>query len=171
VPRSLGQAGSFLLGLWMALVVLQPIGTAASQSTTTEGELAALESALQTSINDIRGQYGLLRLVRDPALDGVARAHARDMATRGYLAHETPEGLTPPDRLKRGGVTGVSLAGENVGTTSRLDPNREIVTAWMQSPVHHDNIVAPAFNETGIGIARAADGSLYYTQLYVTKPR
>jgi uncharacterized protein YkwD len=170
VPRSLGQAGSFLFGLWIALVVLQPIGTSA-QSTTTDGELAELESELHTAINDIRGQSGLLRLTRDPALDGVARGHARDMATRGYLAHETPEGLTPPDRLKRAGVTGISLAGENVGTTSRLDPNREIVTAWMQSPAHHENIIAPAFNETGIGIARAAGGSLYYTQLYVTKPR
>ena len=170
MPRSLGQAGSFLFGLWMALVVLQPIGTSA-ESTTTDGEIAQLESALHTAINDIRAQNGLMRLARDPAIDAVARGHSLDMATRGYLAHETPEGLTPPDRLKRGGVTGISLAGENVGVTSRLDPNREIVTAWMKSPAHHDNIVAPAFNATGVGIARAADGSLYYTQEYVTKPR
>lgn len=170
MPRTIGQAGWFLFGLWMVLVLLQPLGTAAS-STTTDVELAKLEGALHTAINDIRGQQGLLRLARDGALDGVARDHARDMATRGYLAHETPEGLTPPDRIKRGGVTGISLAGENVGTTSRLDPNREIVGAWMASPAHHDNIVAPAFNATGIGVARAADGSLYYTQLYVTKPR
>ena len=169
MPRSFGQAGSFLFGLWMALVVLQPIGTSAQA--TTEGDLAALEGAVHTSINDIRAGLGLMRLARDPALDAVAREHSRDMATRGYLAHETPEGLTPPDRLKRAGVTGISLAGENVGTTSRLDPNREIVTAWMQSPAHHDNIVAPAFNATGVGVARAADGSLYYTQLFVTRPR
>ena len=113
----------------------------------------------------------LLAAAAGPALDAVAREHSRDMAARHYLAHETPEGLTPPDRLKRGGITGITLAGENVGTTSRLDPNREIVTAWMQSPAHHDNIVAPAFNATGIGVARAADGSFYYTQVFVTKPR
>jgi uncharacterized protein YkwD len=169
MPRSYGQAGSFLFGLWMALVVLQPIGTSAQA--TTDGDLASLEGAVHTSINDIRASLGLLRLARDPALDAVAREHSRDMAARHYLAHETPEGLTPPDRLKRGGVTGITLAGENVGTTSRLDPNREIVTAWMQSPAHHDNIVAPAFNATGIGVARAADGSFYYTQVFVTKPR
>jgi uncharacterized protein YkwD len=169
VPRSLGQAGSFLFGLWMALVVLQPIGTAA-QSTTTDGEIASLEAALHSAINDIRGEQGLKRLARDGGLDAVARSHARDMAGRGYLAHETPEGLTPPDRLKRGGVTGITLAGENVGTTSRLDPNREIVTAWMQSPAHHDNIVAPSFKATGVGVARAADGILYSTPLYASKP-
>ena len=169
MPRTLGQAGGFLLGLWMALVVLQPLATSADA--TTPGELAELESALHTSINDVREANGLRRLARDGALDGVAREHAQDMATRGYLAHETPEGLNPPARIARAGITGITLAGENVGVTSRLDPNREIVGAWMQSPAHRDNVLAPAFNTTGIGIARAADGSLYYTQLYATRPR
>ena len=169
MPRTLGQAGSFLFGLWMALVVLQPIGTSAQA--TTGGDVASLEAALHTAINDVRAEMGLRRLARDPAIDAVARAHSEDMATRGYLAHETPEGLTPPGRLARGGVSGLTLAGENVGTTSRLDPNREIVSAWLASPAHHENIAAPAFNATGIGVARAADGSFYYTQLYVTRPR
>jgi len=169
VPRTLGQAGSFLFGLWLALVVLQPLGTSAEA--TTDAEIAELEAALHTAINDIRAENGLRRLTRDAALDGVAREHAQDMAARGYLAHETPEGLNPPARMKRAGVTGFTLAGENVGTTSRLDPNREIVSAWMASPAHHENIIAPAFNETGIGIARAPNGSFYYTQLYATRPR
>lgn len=169
MPRTFGQAGGLLFGVWIALVLLQPLGTAANP--TTEAEIAALEAMLHTSINELRAERGLRRLARDVALDGVARAHALDMATRGYLSHQTPEGLGPPARMKRGGVEGVTLLGENVGTTSRLDPNREIVGAWMASPDHHHNIVAPAFNVTGIGVARAADGSLYYTQLYATRPR
>ncbi|RIL05581.1 MAG: hypothetical protein DCC71_09940 [Proteobacteria bacterium] len=170
MPRSLGQAGSFLFGLWMALAVLQPLGTSA-QATTGGGVFPDLEAALHTSINDVRSAQGLRRLERDTLLDAVARAHAEDMAARRYLAHETPEGLTPPDRMKRGGASGFTLAGENVGTTSRLDPNREIVEAWMASTVHRDNVLAPAFNTTGIGVARSADGSFYYTQLYATRPR
>lgn len=169
MPRTLEQAGGLLFGLWMALVVLQPIGTAAQA--TTDAPLENLESVLHISINDIRDAQGLRRLERDPSLDAVARAHAQDMAARRYLAHETPEGLTPPDRMKRAGVSGFTLAGENVGTTSRLDPNREIVVAWMDSTAHRDNILAPVFNTTGIGIARAADGSFFYTQLYAAKPR
>jgi uncharacterized protein YkwD len=169
VPRTLGQAGSLLFGMWMALVVLQPLGTSAQATMAAPGpELAA---ALHTSVNEIRSAQGLKRLARDPVLDEVARGHAEDMATRRYLSHDTPEGLNPPARMKRAGASGYTLAGENVGTTSRLDPNREIVGAWMESPVHRANILAPAFNVTGIGIARAADGSFYYTQLYATKPR
>jgi uncharacterized protein YkwD len=41
----------------------------------------------------------------------------------------------------------------------------------MASPVHRDNVLAPAFNATGVGIALSTDGSYYFTQLYGTRPR
>ena len=119
----------------------------------------------------VRTREGLVPLTREPALDAVAREHSVDMAVRHYFAHETPEGLTPPDRLARGGIEGITLAGENVGLTSRGDPNREILEGWLASPEHRRNLLMPAFNATGIGIARAADGTLFYTQVYVTRPR
>jgi uncharacterized protein YkwD len=34
--------------------------------------------------------------------------------------------------------------------------------------MHRRNLLAPAFNTTGVGSARASDGTLYFTQLYVT---
>lgn len=169
MPRTPLQAVVFLIALWATLVVLAPLVRAAGDGP--DPALAALEDALHDAVNEIRVREGLIPLRRDPAVDRVARAHSRDMVARRYFAHETPEGLTPPDRLARGGVDGISLAGENVGLTSRGDPNREIVTGWLASPVHRQNLLAPVFNHTGIGIARAADGTLYYTQLYVTVPR
>ena len=45
------------------------------------------------------------------------------------------------------------------------------MSAYFASPVHRKNLHAPPFNRTGVGIARAADGTYYYTQLYVTVPR
>jgi uncharacterized protein YkwD len=170
MPRTFGQAGSFLLGMWLSVVLVQPIGTAA-RAAQSPGETATLESALHTAINELRAEQGLVRLQRDASLDAVARAHSEDMAARRYLAHETPEGVTPPGRMKRAGVVGYTLAGENVGTTTRRDPNREIVSAWMASPVHRDNVLAPVFNTTGVGIALSSDGTWYYTQLYGTRPR
>ena len=170
MPRTLGQAGSFLIGMWLALLLVQPLGTAA-KAAQNPAETAALEATLHTAINELRAEQGLVRLQRDAALDAVARAHSEDMAARHYLAHETPEGLTPPARMKRAGVVGYTLAGENVGTTTRSNPNREIVSAWMASTVHRDNILAPAFNATGIGIALSGDGTYYFTQIYGTRPR
>lgn len=170
MPQTPSQALGFLLGLWIAAWLLLP-RPAAGGTLAGAGDSDALEAALCDAVNGVRARAGLIELRRDAALDAVARAHSRDMAVRGYFAHETPEGLTPPDRLRRAGVRGITLAGENVGLTSRGDPNREILEGWLASPVHRDNLLAPAFNATGLGVARSADGTLYYTQVYVTVPR
>ncbi len=63
------------------------------------------------------------------------------------------------------------MAAENAGLTDKTDPNQEILQGWLASPVHRNNLHAPPFNRTGVGIARAADGTYYYTQLYVAVPR
>jgi uncharacterized protein YkwD len=170
MPRTLGQAASFLFGMWLSVLLLQPIGSVA-KAAQSPAETATLESTLHIAINDLRAEQGLVRLQRDASLDAVARAHSEDMAARHYLAHETPEGVTPPGRMKQAGVVGYTLAGENIGTTTRLDPNREIVRAWMASTAHRDNVLAPVFNTTGVGIALSADGTWYYTQLFGTRPR
>lgn len=168
MPRTPFQALVFLAALWATLALLAPLARAGDGA---DPALARLEEEVLDAVNAVRAREGLIPLRRDPAIDRVARAHSRDMATRGYFAHETPEGLTPPDRLARGGITGITLAAENVGLTSRPDPTREIVTHWLASPVHRRNMLAPMFNVTGIGVARAESGKLYFTQLFVTFPR
>jgi len=168
MPRNLIQALAFLLGFWIALL-LSPFTTWAADRD--EAPFAALETALHEAVNAERAARHLTLLVRRPELDAVARAHSSDMAQRRYLSHVTPEGVDPVDRLHGAGVSGFSLAAENAGQTSKSDPNREIFAGWLASPVHRQNLHAPPWNATGIGIARGADGSFYYTQLYVTYPR
>jgi uncharacterized protein YkwD len=148
---------------------LLPLATASGNESSPE--LAALEALLFEGANQVRDRHHRITLARSPALDRVARAHSADMAARGYLAHENPEGENPVDRIERGGVTGFSLAAENAGSTSRREPVREILEGWQLSAVHRRNLLAPAFNTTGVGSARASDGTLYFTQLYVTFPK
>jgi uncharacterized protein YkwD len=93
------------------------------------------------------------------------------MAQRGYFSHQSPEGANAVDRLQRHGVTDMRLAAENLGKTTQSDPSAQIVRSWLQSPDHRSNLLAPALNFTGIGIARGADGSLIYTQVYILVPR
>lgn len=38
---------------------------------------------------------------------------------------------------------------------------------WLKSPGHRENLPVP-YEVTGVGVARAADGTYYYTQLFVT---
>lgn len=167
MPRTLGQALAFLLGFWIALL-LWPFASRADEAAPA---FPSLEAELHAAVNAERAARRLIPLVRRAELDRVARAHSADMAQRAYLSHVSPEGLNPVDRLERGGIEGFSLAAENAGATSRADPNREILEGWLASPVHRENLHAPPFNATGVGVARAADGTFYYTQLYVTYPR
>jgi len=176
MPANLPQAFGFLIGVWIALVLLTPLGARGDTGTGTGLDadvsgLARLETELFATVNDWRRGRNLVGLARHPGLDAVARRHSADMATRGYFSHDTPEGLNPVHRIQAGGVDDFSLAGENVGMTSRAAPNTEIFQGWLVSRDHFENLAAPAFNATGIGIARRADGTLFYTQVYVTFPR
>lgn len=165
MPTTIPRALAFLLGLWLALTLLGPLAPAA-RGAPPGPDLAELEAGLHRDVNAVRLQHHREPLQRDPRLDQAARRHSADMARRRYLSHETPEGHTPVDRVRAAGAEDFRLLGENVGLTSRSRPNEEIVRGWLASPVHRENLLAPAFNATGVGVARAADGTLYYTQLY-----
>ncbi len=170
LPRNLREAAFFLFGLWAAFALLVPL-VAPSHANAAEPYLEELEREIFTAVNRFRDERKLIPLARRPELDAVARAHSTDMIARGFFAHENPEGHIWVDRLRIAGVDGFSLAGENVGLTSRSDPVREIVGGWERSPVHLENLKARPFNATGVGIARAPDGTLYVTQLYLTFPK
>jgi uncharacterized protein YkwD len=165
VPRNLIQAFAFLFGLWLALSAW-PIAASGEPS-----DFADLEATLHRGVNDVRAARHLIPLERRADLDAVALAHSRDMVERHYFAHESPEGYNALNRLQQAKVAGFALAAENLGITDRPDPNREILSAWIASEVHSTNLFHPAFNAAGIGIARAPNGSLVYTQVYITVPR
>ena len=169
MPRTLVQAGCFLFGVWIALM-LCPLAVEVARADD-DAPYAELETHLFNEVNAVRTRHHLIPLQRAPELDAIARSHSRDMARRNYLSHQTPEGSNPLDRIQRAGVVGFTLAAENLGKTDRSNPSQEIVFHWLRSTDHRRNLLAPPFNGTGIGIARAPDGSLVYTQLYVSVPR
>jgi uncharacterized protein YkwD len=171
VPRTFGQGAAFLIGFAIALFLI-PLSVDVSRADETNtAAFASLESGLWVAVNEVRARHHLIPLRRSAELDRVARSHSSDMARRNYLSHDNPEGANPLDRIQGAAMTGFTLAAENLGKTNRNDPNREIVESWLRSPEHRRNLLAPPFNTTGIGISRAADGSLIYTQLYLTYPR
>ena len=169
MPRTLRQAATFLAGFWVSLTLFGPLTTPWAWAA--DPEASRLEADLYRQVNRFRQAQRLIPLERRPELDAVARAHCADMIERGFFSHENPDGLNWVDRMQQAGIEGFTLAGENVGQTNRADPNREILGGWQTSPDHRRNLLARPYNATGIGVARAPDGRLFYTQLYVTFPR
>ena len=107
-----------------------------------------LEKQMLDLVNQERVAEGLNPLAPDPELTEVARRHSADMFARGYFAHDTPEGLTPFDRMRDANVRFLT-AGENLA----LAPTVPVAhTGLMNSPGHRANILRPQFGRVGIGI-------------------
>lgn len=169
MPRTPAQAVGFLLGIWLAFA-LSPLWARSARGEE-PSPYYSLEAELFDEINRVRAEHHLIALARRPDLDAVARAHSEDMAVRGYFSHDTPEGANPLDRIRAAALEDMSLAAENLGRTTERNPTRALVASWLHSPDHRRNLLAPAFNTTGLGIAVGRDGALLITQVYVHLPR
>ena len=107
-----------------------------------------LEKRMLDLVNSERLANGLQPLAPDPELTEVARRHSADMFARGYFAHDTPEGLSPFDRMKDANIRFLA-AGENLA----LAPTVSVAhNGLMNSPGHRANILRPQFGRVGIGI-------------------
>jgi uncharacterized protein YkwD len=107
-----------------------------------------LEKQMLDLVNQERAAAGLRPLAPDPELTEVAREHSADMFARGYFAHDTPEGLSPFDRMRHANVRFLT-AGENLALAPTLSLAH---TGLMNSPGHRANILQPQFGRLGIGI-------------------
>jgi uncharacterized protein YkwD len=105
-------------------------------------------------LNAERGRQGLPDLVEDARLRGAALAHARDMATRRFYDHTTPEGHDLAWRLRAAGC-GYRWAAENIA--KGLFTPTEVVDRWMLSRGHRENILAPQARRVGIAYARTEE--------------
>jgi uncharacterized protein YkwD len=95
-------------------------------------------------------------------LNTAAQGHAEDMAKRNYFEHDTPDGVTPTQRMRAAGYTG-GTTGENIAYGQR--DAADVVQAWIDSPGHCRNIMSGGYSEIGIGVYRdPASGRIYWVQ-------
>lgn len=101
------------------------------------------------STNEQRSAAGLKPLSYNERLADAARRKAANMFSENYWAHNSPSGKSPWTWFKEAGYNYV-FAGENLakdfGDTSRM------MSAWMASPTHKENIVNPKYSEIGIAV-------------------
>lgn len=112
---------------------------------------AVISSVLVELTNNDRSTSGLGTLVTSEALTKVAEAKANDMATKGYFAHTSPEGLSPWHWYKQEGYL-FSYAGENLAID--FSESADVQRAWMNSPTHRANVLGSQFTEIGIAVVQ-----------------
>jgi uncharacterized protein YkwD len=120
--------------------------------------------------NNARAAKGLTQLVWDPELCRMARAHSEKMGRLGFFSHETPEGSQLKDRARAIGILHFRVIGENIAYNKGYDdPGAFAVERWLISSVHRANILYVGFQSSAIGSYVSADGSVYLTQVFITR--
>ena len=157
---SMGLAAAGAALVWIYLVPF--IGLAPDLT----AGMSAQEAEILRLVNDERKRAGAPALKSSQRLMLASRGHSYDMALRNYLGHKGPAGDTPAERVRGVGVDSAALQ-ENLYLDREADRARlaeRAVQEWLRNPEHRANLLSPDFASTGVGIARAGDGTAYVTQ-------
>jgi uncharacterized protein YkwD len=112
-------------------------------------------------VNSERAAAGCPAVQADERLASVARAHSADMRDRDFFSHTNPDGLDPFDRARAAGIS--YARAENIAA-GQADP-AEVMTDWMNSAGHRQNILNCSLTTLGVGIAQGSGGP-WWTQLF-----
>ncbi|MDX2024267.1 MAG: CAP domain-containing protein [Deltaproteobacteria bacterium] len=126
----------------------------------------AVENTMLAVINDLRAKRHLPALILDVRLRDVARRHSDEMARLERVAHTSPDGRTPVDRIRAAKLSPTSL-GENVGGATSP---AAVHDGFMASPGHRSNVFDALATHAGIGVVAttSSDGAVvwYVTELF-----
>lgn len=147
----------------LAAARVAPAPAAVASATSSERRVFEL-------INEERRARGRRPLAWDGELTRMARYHSQNMARQDFFSHVDRDGLDMSGRAQLLGVKGWRALAENVAYNQGYDdPESFAVERWMISHKHRDNILNGEFTHAGLGVARASDGRVYFTQVFVKR--
>jgi uncharacterized protein YkwD len=129
-----------------------------------------LERQAFAMINELRAKNGTPQLIWSDDVAKVARLHSSSMAEQKFFSHQGLDGSMVDDRADKFGLSNWREIGENIAFTSGVaHPVDLAVEKWMESPAHRQNLLNKTWTESAIGIAIAADGTVYFTQVFLLR--
>lgn len=126
--------------------------------------LKTQEDEVVRLVNVERAKAGLPALKANWQAARVGRYKANDMLKNNYFSHISPTYGSPFDMMKSFGLQ-FSAAGENIAKGQRTP--QEVMSAWMNSTGHRNNILSPSFTEIGVGAAKDKNGGLIWVQEFL----
>lgn len=143
---------AFVLVLTSALVGSS--ATAVGSSAEIERRVT-LEAAVVRELNRVRADRGIGPVRVAPALRTAARGHTRAMLTHGFFSHDSLDGTSFSDRIRRHyGTRGWSTwsVGETIMASRGGEVGaRAIVASWLGSPPHRRIVLMRTWRDVGVG--------------------
>jgi len=102
--------------------------------------------------NIFRKDFGLKPLKESEILDQSAKLKLEDMFNNQYFAHISPEGIELKDLMKDVNYEFIVI-GENLAM-GNFENDKELVSAWMESEGHRENILNEKFQEIGVAVKK-----------------
>lgn len=114
-------------------------------------------------INTVRKSKAVNELEFDSILEKAAQNHANDMLARGYLSHLDKNNNQAINRIRSEGGNYLQ-AGEIIGRGPDMP---SIIDAWLESPLHKQELLNDAYTHMGIGSVKT-DTSLIAVACFST---
>jgi uncharacterized protein YkwD len=121
------------------------------------GNLPQVAQATVCLLDEQRAARGLTPTRRNARLEQASARYSRRMVAESFFAHVAPDGERLTERLLGAGYIARAddyVLGENLAWgQAALSTPRSIVTAWMNSPGHRENVLRREFAEIGVAFA------------------
>ncbi len=134
---------------------------ATNTAATNNSNMNSYASQVLKLVNQERAKQGLSALTTASSLSSAANVRAKE--TFSSFSHTRPNGTTFSTVLKEFNVS-YRTAGENIAYGQKTP--QEVVTGWMNSPGHRANILNGNYGKIGIGVYKASNGRIYWSQLF-----
>lgn len=126
--------------------------------------LKSMEDEVIRLVNVERSKYGLQPLVKNWEASRIARIKSQDMIDSKYFSHNSPSYGSPFNMMENFGLR-FSSAAENIAKGQKTA--QEVMNSWMNSSGHRANILSKNLTQIGVGAAKAANGTMYWTQMFL----
>ncbi|MFD4524430.1 CAP domain-containing protein [Streptomyces sp. NPDC058470] len=175
--RALGQGyADGLAGIARDFGVDVAEDTSAPVGTAGRGNTAPYSNGQARQVNSVPDTDGFLGLVNsararadsppvslDARLAAAARVHASDMAARGVLSSESPDGTSVYQRVTSTGYAYLTV-GEHLVSGPRTPD--EFVEYCLSTEQSRRTLCEPAFSQAGLAYVADRSGDLYWTALW-----
>ncbi len=115
-------------------------------------------------VNARRAEAGVPPLQLCGTLQVAAQGQSDFQASVDHMSHTGSGGSTMRQRAEGAGYTGWNALAENVA--GGYPDVGAVMGGWMGSTGHRNNLLSSTYEHVGFGLAHAADGEAYWTQVF-----